>query len=195
MNAPVAMNETIALLLRRRSLPPQGMKGPGPDAAEIELMLTIAARVPDHGKLAPWRLIIFEGEARERAGDIAAKILHADDATLPETRLQAERTRFARAPLVIAVVSRAATHVKIPQWEQQLSAGAVCMNLVTAANALGYVAAWLTEWCAYDRRFCETIGLAVHEKIAGFIHIGRANMASEDRPRPVLADIVSRFPA
>ncbi len=195
MNAPVAMNETIALLLRRRSLPPQGMKGPGPDAAEIELMLTIAARVPDHGKLAPWRFVIFEGQARERAGDIAASLLRADDPSVAEPRLQAERTRFSRAPLVIAVVSRAAPHVKIPQWEQQLSAGAVCMNLVTAANALGYVAAWLTEWCAYDRRFCEAIGLAAHEKIAGFIHIGRANMASEDRPRPALADIVSRFPA
>src|SRR5450432_2831921 len=178
MNARPDRNETIAMLLRRRSLPPQGMMGPAPDAAEIELMLTIAARVPDHGKLAPWRFILFEGAARDRAGEIAANLVKQDDPSVPPTRLDAERTRFTRAPLVIAVVSRAAPHVKIPEWEQVLSAGAACMNLVIAANALGYVAAWLTEWCAYDRRFCEAIGLAPHEKIAGIVHIGRANMAS-----------------
>ena len=194
MNARPDLDETIALLLRRRSLPPQGMKGPGPNPAEIELMLTIAARVPDHGKLAPWRFILFEGPARERAGQIAATLLSQDDASLPEARLQAESTRFSRAPLVVAVVSRAAPHVKIPEWEQLLSAGAVCMNLVISANALGFVAAWLTEWCAYDRRFRAAIGLAPRERIAGFVHIGLANMASEDRPRPALSDIVSRFP-
>jgi len=181
------------MLLRRRSLPPQGMKGPAPDAAEIELMLTIAARVPDHGKLAPWRFILFEGAARKKAGEIAANLAEQDDPSMPQTRLEIERTRFLRAPLIVAVVSRAAPHGKIPEWEQVLSAGAACMNLVIAANALGYVAAWLTEWCAYDRRFCEAIGLAPHEKIAGIVHIGRANMASEDRPRPALADVVSHF--
>jgi nitroreductase len=195
MNPRPEFNETIALLKRRRSLPPQGMKGPGPSPAEVELMLTIAARVPDHGKLAPWRFILFEGLARERAGAIAATLLSQDDPSLPEARLQAERTRFSRAPLVVGVVSRATPHVKIPEWEQQLSAGAVCMSLVISANALGFVTAWLTEWCAYDRRFCAAIGLAPRERIAGFVHIGRANMASEDRPRPDLAAIVSRFPA
>jgi len=193
MNARPDIDDTIALLLRRRSLPPQGMKGPGPDSAQIELMLTIASRVPDHGKLAPWRFILFEGAARERAGEIAASLLRQDDPEASEARLQAERTRFARAPLVVAVVSRAAPHVKIPEWEQQLSAGAVCMSLVIAANALGFVTAWLTEWCAYDARFRAAIGLAEHERFAGFVHIGRANMASEDRPRPALADIVTHF--
>jgi nitroreductase len=195
MNARPEVNETIALLTRRRSLPPQGMTGPAPSAAEIEIMLTIAARVPDHGKLAPWRFILFEGAARERIGEIAEDLLRQDEPDVSEDRLRVERSRFSRAPLVVSVVSRAAPHVKIPQWEQQLSAGAACMNLVTAANALGYVAAWLTEWCAYDRRFCAAIGLADHERIAGFIHIGKPNMASEDRQRPALADIVSRFPA
>jgi nitroreductase len=189
------MNETIALLRRRRSLPPQGMTGPGPTPDEIETLLTIASRVPDHGKLAPWRFLVFEGAARDKAGAIAAEILKRDDPALSEARRQAELTRFSRAPLVIAVISRAGPHVKIPEWEQVLSAGAVCMNLVTAANAMGYVTAWLTEWCAYDRRFCEAIGLGVSEKIAGFVHIGRPNMVSEDRPRPALADIISRFPA
>jgi nitroreductase len=187
------MNATIELLRRRRSLPPQGMTGPGPDPQEVETLLTIASRVPDHGKLAPWRFLVFEGTGRERAGAIAAKLLHSDDPSVAGARLEAERTRFSRAPLVIGVISRAAPHVKIPEWEQILSAGAACMNLVIAANALGYVAAWLTEWCAYDRRFCEAIGVAANEKIAGFVHIGRANMKSEDRPRPALSAIVSRF--
>ena len=189
------MNETIALLRRRRSLPPQGMTGPGPAPEEIEALLTLASRAPDHGKLAPWRFLVFEGAARDRAGAIAAEILKSDDPAISEARRQAELTRFSRAPLVIAVISRAGPHVKIPEWEQVLSAGAVCMNLVIAANAMGYVTAWLTEWCAYDRRFCEAIGLGVSEKVAGFVHIGRPNMVSEDRPRPALADIVSKFPA
>ena len=187
------MNSTIELLRRRRSLPPQGMTGPGPTEGEIETMLTIASRVPDHGKLTPWRFLIFEGGARERAGAIAAEILRGDDPALPEARVQAELTRFTRAPLVIAVISRAAPHVKIPEWEQVLSAGAACANLVIAANAMGYVTAWLTEWCAYDRRFCEAIGVGAAEKIAGFVHIGRPLHPPEDRPRPALVDIVTRF--
>ena len=189
------MNETIELLRRRRSLPPQGMVGPGPGPAEIETLLTIAARVPDHGKLTPWRFLVFEGAARLRAGAIAAGIAEADDPALPDARRQAELTRFSHAPLVIAVISRAAPHAKIPEWEQVLSAGAACMNLVVAVNAIGYVAGWVTEWCAYDRRFCAAIGLRDDEKIAGFVHIGRPNMVSEDRRRPALAEVVSYFPA
>ena len=189
------MNATIELLRRRRSLPPQGMAGPGPGPEEIETLLTIASRVPDHGKLTPWRFLVFEGAARDRAGAIAARILQSNDPSISEARRQAELTRFSRAPLVIGVISRAAPHVKIPEWEQVLSAGAACANLVIAANAMGYVTAWLTEWCAYDRRFCEAIGVGADEKIAGFVHIGRPNMVSEDRPRPALAAVVSRFEA
>jgi len=189
------MNETIDLLLRRRSLPPQGMTGPGPSPEEIETLLTIASRVPDHGKLTPWRFVVFEGAARLRVGAIAAEIAEADDPGLADARRQTELARFSHAPLVIAVVSRAAPHVKIPEWEQILSAGAACMNLVVAANAMGYVAGWLTEWCAYDRRFRTAIGVEDGEKIAGFVHIGRPNMASEDRRRPRLAEVVSYFPA
>jgi nitroreductase len=187
------MDQTIELLRRRRSLPPQGMAGPGPEPPEIATLLTLASRVPDHGKLTPWRFLVIEGAARDRAGAIAAKILREDEPSLSEARRQAELTRFSRAPLVIGVISRAAPHVKIPEWEQVLSAGAACMTLVTAANAMGYVTAWLTEWCAYDRRFCEAIGVGANERIAGFVHIGRPNMISEDRPRPKLADIVSRL--
>lgn len=187
------MNPTIDLLLTRRSAPPQTLVGPGPSPPELETLLKIASRVPDHGKLAPWRFIVFEGEARDRAGAIAARLLAIDDPKADDARLAVERGRFSRAPLVIAVVSRAAPHVKIPEWEQALSAGAACLNLVIAANALGYRSSWITEWCAYDRRFCEALGLAPHEKIAGFVHIGRPSALIEDRVRPALADIVTRF--
>jgi nitroreductase len=155
--------------------------------------LRIASRVPDHGKLAPWRFIVFEGEARDRAGEIAARLFAADNPAADEARLAVERGRFSRAPLVIALVSRAAPHAKIPEWEQVLSAGAACMNLTVAANALGYRSAWLTEWCAYDGRFREAIGLAPHEKIAGFVHIGRPTAVIEDRIRPSLEAVVTRF--
>ena len=187
------MNDTIALLERRRSAPPAAMTGPGPTSAELETILTVASRVPDHGKLAPWRFIVFEGAARERAGRIAEMIRREDKPDLGEKETAEERARFARAPMVVAVVSRAAPHVKIPEWEQVLSAGAVCMNLIVAARALGFTATWLTGWTAYDARFCAAIGLAEHERVAGFIHVGRADPI-EDRPRPPLAEIVTTFP-
>jgi nitroreductase len=187
------MNETIRLLQRRRSLAPANLTEPGPSAAEVETLLTVASRVPDHGKLAPWRFIVFAGEARERAGRIALEIKLADDRGLEQAARSAELARFSAAPLVVAVVSRAAPHVKIPEWEQVLSAGAVCMNLTVAANALGYATTWLTEWCAYDRRFATAIGLSDHERIAGFIHIGRPRVEPQDRPRPPLAEIVTTF--
>lgn len=187
------MNDTIALLKRRRSAPPAVMTGPGPTAEELETILTVASRVPDHGKLAPWRFIVFEGGARKRVGRVAEMIRLEDNPGLDEKGRAEERGRFARAPLVVAVVSRAAPHVKIPEWEQVLSAGAVCMNLIVAARALGFAATWLTEWTAYDARFREAIGLAEHERIAGFLHIGRAALV-EDRVRPALAEIVTTFP-
>jgi nitroreductase len=112
---------------------------------------------------------------------------------LEEAARAEELRRFARAPLVVAVVSRAAPHFKIPEWEQILSAGAVCMNMIVAARALGFSATWLTEWMAYDGRFRAAIGLAEHERIAGFLHIGRATAVIEDRPRPPLAEIVTNF--
>ena len=188
------MNDTIALLKRRRSAPPAIMTGPGPSADELATILTVAARVPDHGKLAPWRFIVFEGGGRDRAGGIALEIRFADKRDLDESASAEELGRFARAPLVVAVVSRAAPHVKIPEWEQVLSAGAVCMSMIVAARALGFSATWLTEWPAYDARFRAAIGLAERERVAGFIHIGKA-AAIEDRPRPPLADIVTNFSA
>jgi nitroreductase len=187
------MPDALQLLQTRRSVKPMELAGPGPGAAEIETLLTIAARVPDHGKLAPWRFVVFAGEARLAAGAIIAEVFRAAHAQATSDQVEFERQRLARAPLVIAVVSRASPHVKIPEWEQQLSAGAAAMNLVNAAYAMGFAASWITEWYAYDRRVLERLGLAANERIAGFVHIGRAQKPPEDRDRPKLADIVSYF--
>jgi nitroreductase len=184
---------TIALLRRRRSVPPMTMTGPGPTSNEIDTILSLAARVPDHGKLAPWRFIVFEGEARARAGALIAGVFAADNPNAAPNRVELETKRLQHAPAVVAVVSRAAPHVKIPEWEQLMSAGAASMNLIVAANAMGFATAWLTEWYSYDPRVAAAFGLAAHEKLAGFVHIGRPTVVVEDRVRPAMADIVSRF--
>ena len=187
------MPDALELLRTRRSLKPIELVAPGPSAAEIETLLTIASRVPDHGKLTPWRFIVFEGDARLDAGLAIEAAFRAKYPDAKPDQIEYERKRLARAPLVIAVVSRAAPHVKIPEWEQVLSAGAAAMNLVIAAHALGFGATWITEWYAYDRAVLDALGLAPHEKIAGFVHIGRPTLAPEDRSRPALGDIVTRF--
>lgn len=189
------MTDALELLKTRRSVKPIELTGPGPAAAERDILLTIASRVPDHGKLTPWRFILFEGDQRRAFGDAIARIFQADHPEATAEQIEFERNRLARAPLVIAVVSRATPHQKIPEWEQLMSAGAATMNLVTAAHALGFAATWLTEWYAYDRRTLEVLGLTPSEKIAGFVHIGTPARPPEDRPRPPLADIVSRFGA
>jgi len=187
------MPDTIELLKARRSVKPIEMTGPGPTAAELETILTLGARVPDHGKLVPWRFIVFEGVARDKAGAIFADLFKVKNPGATADQIEVERRRFLHAPLVIGVVSRARPHVKIPQWEQELSAGASAMNIVTAANGLGYVASWLTGWVAFDRDVMDKLGLATDEKMAGFVHIGRATRPPEDRDRPRLGDIVTRF--
>ena len=187
------IDPTLALLRRRRSVPPMTMTGPGPTTDEMDTILSLAARVPDHGKLAPWRFIVFEGDARARAGKLIADVYVLDNPNAPADRIEIERRRLQHAPAVVAVVSRAAPHVKIPEWEQVMSAGAASMNLVVAANAMGFATAWLTEWYSYDPRVAAAFGLAAHERLAGFVHIGRPTVAIEDRARPAMADIVSRF--
>jgi nitroreductase len=187
------MPDALELLKTRRSVKPIELIGPGPTASEIETLLRIASRVPDHGKLAPWRFILFEGDARATAGESIASVFRADRPDATADQIDFERRRLARAPLVIAVVSRAGPHVKIPEWEQQLSAGASAMSLVFAAHAMGYAASWITEWYAYDRRVLDALGLAPNERIAGFVHIGRPAKPPEDRERPNLDAIVTRF--
>jgi nitroreductase len=185
------MTATLDLLATRRSVPPPLLDGPGPSRAELETLLTLASRVPDHGKLAPWRFIVIEGEARARIGETIAAAFAADNPGAGAERLEQERRRLSHAPVVVALVSRAGPHVKIPDWEQVLSAGAAAMNLVVAANAMGFATSWLTEWHAYDRRVLDALGLAPQERLAGHIHIGRAREIPSDRPRPALADIVT----
>jgi nitroreductase len=187
------MTALLDLLKTRRSLAPQVMTGHGPSADELHEFLTIAARVPDHGRLTPWRFIVFEGEGRQKAGDAIVAAFIADQPDAPVDRIASERLRLARAPLVIGVVSTAGAHAKIPDWEQQLSAGAVCMNLLIAAKAMGYAACWLTEWYAYDRRVLQGLGLQPGERMAGFVHIGKTETAPVERDRPSLDQIVTRF--
>ena len=186
-------NTMLSLLRHRRSVAPPLLTSPGPSAEEIEQLLTIAARVPDHGKLAPWRFSSSAARPANGPGEIIAATYRQDNADATEAQIEFERRRLASAPLVVAVISRAAPHPKIPEWEQQLSAGAVCMNLVVAANALGFATSWLTQWYAYDRRVLDALGLAAHEKIAGFVHMGAASAPQPDRARPELADIVTYF--
>jgi nitroreductase len=189
------MTDAIDLLKSRRSVKPIELSGPGPTAAELQTLLTVASRVPDHGKLTPWRFIVFEGDARLKAGETIGAVFQDKRPDATPDQIEHEKRRLARAPLVIAVVSRAGPHVKIPKWEQVLSAGAAAISLVFAAHALGFAASWLTEWYAYDRRVLDAIGVKPEEKIAGFVHIGRPAKPTEDRPRPPLSDIVTRFGA
>jgi nitroreductase len=186
------MPDALQLLKTRRSVKPMELGGPGPSPPELDTLLTIAARVPDHGKLAPWRFIVFEGEQRLAAGEKIAAIFRERQSATAE-QIDFERKRLARAPLVVAVVSRAGPHAKIPEWEQQLSAGAAAMSLVIAAHAMGYAASWITEWYAYDRAALDALGLAANERMAGFVHIGRPAKPPEERDRPKLGDIVSRY--
>jgi nitroreductase len=187
------MPDAIELLKTRRSVKPMELKAPGPSAAQVDTLLTIASRVPDHGKLNPWRFIVFEGAGRRLAGEKVADIFRRNNPDATAEQIEFERNRLARAPLVIAVVSRAGPHAKIPEWEQLLSSGAAAMNLVIAANALGFAASWLTEWYAYDRAVLDALGLAANEKIAGFVHIGTAATLPGDRDRPALSAVVRRF--
>ena len=194
MSADV-QNPTIALLSARRSTPAIACAEPGPTPEQLDLILTLGARVPDHGKLAPWRFIVIEGEAREALDARLAAALKASDPDIGPGRLAQQASQFSQSALVIGVVSRAGPHVKIPEWEQVLSAGAVCMNVVTAANALGFGAQWLTGWAAYAPEALAILGVGDSEKVAGFIHIGTPTQTLPDRPRPELSDVVTRWGA
>lgn len=188
-----ADNPTIDLLRTRRSVAVRLLAEPAPTGAELDTILTIASRVPDHGRLAPWRFIIIDRAGAARLGDVIAGAYASDNPDTPPERLEVERTRLTQAPLVVAIVSRARPHEKIPEWEQILSTGAAAMNLVVAANALGYATNWLTQWYSFDRRVMDALGLAPEERLAGFVHIGTAVDRPADRERPALTEVVSRF--
>lgn len=186
--------ETLKLLASRRSVKPDKLAAPGPSAAELQQILTIAARVPDHKKLVPWRFIVFEGEARDKFGAAIAEACAAEDRDPPSAvRLETERKRFLRAPLVVAVISRIVPKPGAPEWEQTLSAGACTYNLCLAANAMGYGTNWITEWIAYSPRIRTALGLAENERVAGFVYIGTASEKPDERERPDLDSLVTRW--
>jgi nitroreductase len=181
----------IDLLRTRRSGSAKAMKEPGPSQAQLAEILQAGSRVPDHGKLFPWRFIVFEGEGRERAGDILAAVMEAEGER--GKQVEEERGRFLRAPVVVGVISTARELHKIPVWEQELSAGAVCQNILVATTALGFVGNWLTEWYAYHPAVKEKLGLKAGERVAGFLYLGTAKDDLEERPRPDLSKIVTVF--
>lgn len=187
-------NAILDLLATRRSAKPLMLVEPAPSAAELAQILAIASRVPDHKKLAPWRFIVIEGDARARLGEeIAAACLAEETMPPSEARLEGERNRLMRSPLVVCAVSRVTPNAAAPEWEQILSAGAACLNMCLAANAMGYGTCWLTEWIAYSPRVRAALKLAENERVAGFIYIGTPKDKQPERERPVLDDIVTRW--
>ncbi|GBF25963.1 putative NAD(P)H nitroreductase YdjA [bacterium MnTg02] len=180
-------------LLTRRSVIANKLSEPGPNDEEINKILIAAARVPDHKKLVPWRFIIFRGEARAQFGHILATACQEEFENASSDRLETEQSRFTRAPLVIATISRIVDKPGVPEWEQILSAGAACQNAIVAATSLGYAAQWITEWYAYNDTVRKALRLAANERIAGFIYIGTATEPPIERPRPALEDITSEW--
>lgn len=188
MNQPV-----IDFLLARKSVPIAELSEPAPTEGEIGTMLTIASRVPDHGRLAPWRFVLYRGEARRRVGEMLAARAEEREGPLTEGRRAQELARFSRAPLVVGVVGVPRDNPKIPQWEMLLSGGAAAMNLVLAANALGYGTNWITNWYSDDAEGRRILGLAPEERVIGFIHIGTFSGEAHERPRPDMADLRSEY--
>lgn len=183
------MTEFIKDLLVRRSVTASEMCEPGPTENEVQQILAAAHRVPDHGKIGPWRFVIFQGAARDAFSKKLSEIFAKENPEASEKLLQFESERLTRAPLVIAVVaSPDKEHAKIPEWEQLLSVGAACQNILVAALALGYGAQWLTEWYSYSDNVNSLLELKSSEKIAGFIYIGSYKNKPDERVRPDLQE-------
>lgn len=185
-------SSTLSLLSTRRSGKPRAMVAPGPDADQLKTILSIGMRVPDHGKLAPWRFVIVPQERRDA---LAALLADAYARTRPEAgRLELEaNAQFAQqAPTLVVVLSRPVQNSKVPVWEQELSAGAACMNILNAAHALGFVGGWLTTWAAFDDGVRDAFG-GPDERIAGFLFLGTAGEELSERPRPDYDAVVSTW--
>lgn len=186
-------DEALDLLSFRRSALAKDLSEPGPSAAELDTLLGLASRVPDHGKLGPWRFIVFEGQSRYRFGLELARVFRVLEPAANEQRILLERNRLMRAPTVVCITSRLTTNHKIPVWEQQLSAGAVCQTMLIAAQAMGYAAQWLTEWYSYNSDVDNVLGLGDDERVAGFVYLGTATSEIRERRRANWKDRVRRF--
>ncbi len=183
------LSTPLSLLQTRRSGKPRAMVAPGPDDEQLRTILSVGMRTPDHGKLAPWRFVIIPQDRRDAFEAVLAEAtgrLQGVDRSV----LAANREFAQQAPVLVVVLSRPVSGSKIPVWEQQLSAGAACMNIGHAAHALGFVAGWLTGWATYDDHVRDAFG-GPDEKIAGFIYIGTPGAELEERPRPAYEDVVS----
>lgn len=185
------MQSVIDALLSRRSVTAKDMVEPGPNAEQLDIILQAGHRVPDHGKIGPWRFIIFEGEARGKFGQKLASIYHAEITDAKQKLLDFEAERFNRAPTVVAVISAPIDHPKVPLWEQELAVGAVCMNMLHAIHAQGFVGQWLTEWYAFNKDVDKLLGLGANERVAGFMYMGSCEAAPTERVRPELSERVS----
>ena len=185
---------SLEFLNQRRSVPSRQLGEPGPDAAQLRQILEAAIRVPDHGKLVPWRLLVIRGEARLELGARLAKIHVAIEPDIPPSVIEKDRDRFNFAPLIVAVIARIeADHPKIPAQEQLLSAGCVAYNLLLGAQALGFGAQWLTGWAAYDDEVARLLGLGANERVVAFVHVGTAKEPAPERARPAIADVWSEW--
>lgn len=189
--APTSSDEMRLRLATRRSAPAQALTDPGPSVAEIEDILTLGARSPDHGKLFPWRLVVLGRQSRAELAEALTPLAALQPQ--PE-KAKAVLGKLTAAPVTILVVSAPVPSQKVPEWEQQLSAGAVCMNLEHAANAVGYSASWITDWYSYDPQALDILDVGGGEKVAGFVHIGTLAEVPLERPRPDLADRVTWRP-
>lgn len=186
------MSADISPLLTRRSVSIKEMVAPAPSAEDMELILRAATRVPDHGKLCPWRIVVLKEEGQHKLGALAAAIFARTYADATPAQIDAERNRFARAPLCLAVLSTPKLGSK-PVWEQELSTGAVCMNILHATHMLGYGGKWLTEWVAYDAEILRALGGQEGDKIAGFFYLGSKTSEPEERERPALESVVRMY--
>ena len=184
------MNE-LGFLRRRRSVPSRLLGEPGPSPAQLEALLAEAVRVPDHGKLAPWRFLRIQGPARDALGALLAARSLEISPDAPAAAVEKDRRRFSHAPLVLAVVARLTPGHKVPEQEQLLSGGAVCFALLQGAQAMGFAAQWLTGWAAYDPVVLARLGVVENEKVLGFIHIGTATGEAPERQRPDPRDLLA----
>lgn len=181
----------IELLRRRRSVVVKNMCEPGPSAEEMEQILDAGLRVPDHGKIGPWRLQVLNKTAQAMLGDVLAQEFSGRVPDANEKQIEFERDRPQRAPVLIVVSSNVNREHSVPEFEQLLSCGAVCMNLLNAATALGYASQWLSEWPAYNNTVKQALGVAEDQHIVGFVYIGSASESPSERVRPGIDTVVS----